>query len=119
MSNWKLYVRRKFPASHALPHHTGKCKRMHGHTWMVEVEIYYTGEIPEPACGMIMDFGDIKEVIDELDHVNLNMYISNPTAENIAKHLLGRIRDQMCGFLHKASINVRVWESDDTYVELS
>jgi len=92
---------------------------MHGHTWTVEVEIYYTGEIPEPACGMIMDFGDIKEVIDKLDHVNLNDIIPNPTAENIAKFLLKGVRAQAYGFLHKASINVRVWESDDTYVELS
>ena len=68
---------------------------------------------------MIMDFGDVKEVIDELDHIHLNNYIFNPTAENIAEHLLGRIRDQMFGYLHDAGLLVRVWESDDTYVELS
>ena len=117
MKHWKLHVRRKFPASHALPHHTGKCKRIHGHTWTVEVEITYTGDLPND--GMIMDFGDIKEVIDKLDHVNLNDIIPNPTAENIAKFLLKGVRAQAYGFLHKASINVRVWESDDTYVELS
>jgi len=92
---------------------------MHGHTWTVEVEIRYTGEIPSEACGMIEDFGVIKGVVDELDHTTLNDYISNPTAENIAEYLLGRIRDQMYGYLADAGLLVRVWESDDTYVELS
>lgn len=119
MKHWTLYVRRKFPASHALPHHTGKCKQVHGHTWTVEVEIRYSGEIPPGAHGMIEDFGEIKKEIDRLDHIHLNEIIPNPTAENIAEFLLKGIRAQMYGYLVDAGLLVRVWESDDTYVELS
>jgi len=119
MKHWTLYVQRKFPASHALPHHTGKCQQVHGHTWTIEVEIRYTGEIPSEACGMIEDFGEIKRVIDQLDHIHLNTVIYNPTAENIAEFLRNGIRAQMYGFLADAGLLVRVWESDDTYVELS
>ena len=122
MSNWKLYVRRKFDAAHHLPHHAGKCKQVHGHTWTVEVEVTYSGILSND--GMIMDFGDIKEVIDKLDHIDLNMIISNPTAENITKFLRTRIWDWMSDYDHlvdlaNAKVLVRVWESDNTYVELS
>lgn len=120
MKHWKLCVRRKFDAAHHLPHHVGKCKQVHGHTWVVAVEITYSGELPDD--GMIMDFGDIKEVVDKLDHpgYELNEVIPNPTAENIAEFLRKRIHVQMRESVYQgAGLLVRVWESDDTYVELS
>ena len=40
------------------------CKRIHGHNWKVEVVI--RGVIKED--GMVMDFTDIKKIINELDH---------------------------------------------------
>ena len=63
-----------FDAAHRLPNHKGKCKQMHGHTYKLEIGV--TGNI-QPATGMVVDFGDLKkiiqkQVIDLLDHQLLN-----------------------------------------------
>ena len=33
-----------FEAAHWLPHHPGKCWKLHGHTWTVEVELKFLWE---------------------------------------------------------------------------
>lgn len=57
----------KFSSAHFLVGHP-KCGRLHGHNWLVTVEI--KGEIGED--GMIIDFIDVKnhlkEIIEPLDH---------------------------------------------------
>lgn len=74
----------RFEASHQLDWHKGKCCRMHGHTYTLFVSV--KGEVNEH--GVVMDFGDIKTMVEEkiielLDHTHLNTIIPNPTAENI------------------------------------
>ena len=101
-----VYVKRKFGAAHRLPSHPGKCNRLHGHTWTVES---WSQGTPDQVTGMVVDFGDVKQVIDDLgDHQSLNDTLHDPTAENLALYLLKRI--PLC-------VRVRVWESEDTYVE--
>lgn len=51
----------RFEAAHRLPHHAGKCRRLHGHSYEVVVEL--DGE-PRPVDGasdegMVLDFGDL------------------------------------------------------------
>lgn len=63
----------KFEASHVLPRHTGKCSRLHGHSWVGEVTI--SGFI-NPTTGIVVDFywlGDLLKrcIVDELDHQHL------------------------------------------------
>lgn len=75
-----------FEASHQLPRHPGRCKRLHGHSYRFVVEL--EGPI-EPYQGMVMDFGDLDEIVGEkvlsqLDHYHINDKIENPTAEWIA-----------------------------------
>ena len=41
-----------------------KCFRLHGHTW--EFEIFITG--PIAIDGMVLDFNDIKKIVDGVDH---------------------------------------------------
>ena len=86
----------RFEAAHVLPHHLGKCSRMHGHSYRLEVAIRGPIQSEGPARGMIEDFDTIKqvvhrEVVDILDHQTLNDFIENPTAEHIVmwawKHL--------------------------------
>lgn len=101
----KLFIRRKISAAHHLPGYQGKCAKLHGHTWTIEVWI--TGEIEEET-GMVVDFAFVKKVIDTLDHATLNDYFDMPTAENIAADL--------CKTL--AADKVRVWESEDCYAEV-
>lgn len=104
-SEVKLVVTRTFSAAHHLPHCSGECHRLHGHTWKVEVEC--VGPI-SPHTGMVVDFKDIKSVIDRLDHSYLNDVLDNPTAENVAVYLYNRIL--FC-------TQVKVWESDNCYVQ--
>jgi len=73
-----------------------KCRRVHGHTFKVEVKL--EGESDEQT-GILIDFGDVKKVvkpyIDYLDHSLINdlgdqdnnPYLQNPTSENICKWL--------------------------------
>ena len=43
------------------------------------------------SSGMVVDFGDIKAIINELDHHALNLLMDNPTAEHIAEGLWQQI----------------------------
>ena len=80
----------QFHAAHKIPHHLGHCRNLHGHTYTVT--IHATGPIIESGSseGMVMDFGDIKALYNEVihrrcDHRFLNDQFDFPTtAENLA-----------------------------------
>lgn len=101
-----------FDAAHVLPWHPGKCSRLHGHTYRVDVSI--TG--PVDRHGIVVDFGDIKTavaaVIDPLDHTLLNDVLDNPTAERLALHILAALRESSL-----PAAAVRVWETADCSAE--
>jgi len=94
----ELIVNHSFEAAHRLPGHPGKCARVHGHSYRVRV-VVKGGDIL--SDGMVIDFHEVKEVIDQLDHQYLNDFIKNPTAEHIALWLLERI---------PGAVEVRLWE---------
>lgn len=82
-----------FDAAHYLPHHKGKCRDMHGHRWVLEVEL----EGPVRDDGMVIDFGDLKEmvnseVITRLDHTLLNDTLKVPTCENLLVWIAEQLR---------------------------
>jgi 6-pyruvoyltetrahydropterin/6-carboxytetrahydropterin synthase len=91
-----------FEAAHYLPNlpESHKCRRMHGHSFRVEV--YVAGEVNEEA-GWVMDFADIKEsfkVIEErLDHRLLNEIegLENPTSENLARWIWRHLKPKLQG----------------------
>lgn len=65
------------------------CQNLHGHNWNITV---YCKAEKLNQNGMIVDFSTIKEIVNQLDHVNLNdVFLFNPTAENIAKKLCDMI----------------------------
>jgi 6-pyruvoyltetrahydropterin/6-carboxytetrahydropterin synthase len=112
--SWILKVRDRFSAAHYLKGYKGKCEKVHGHTFQVEVEIR-VGELD--AAGIGVDFTEVKKKLAAVlpDHTLLNeTYPFNPSAENLARHLYGEL---------KKSYSVRavtVWESEDasaTYAE--
>lgn len=91
----------EFSASHQLVglEDTHPCSRLHGHNYVVEVSLTGTTN----HVGFVMDYRDlgfVKHYVDEyLDHQHLNnMVPGNPTAENLAAHLLdlimGQLRDE-------------------------
>jgi 6-pyruvoyltetrahydropterin/6-carboxytetrahydropterin synthase len=86
-----------FESAHWLPSFPEghKCRRLHGHSFKVDVVV--EGEV-DPAKGYLIDFGDIKRVLDplkdELDHRLLNDIagLENPTAELLAKWVYERAK---------------------------
>jgi 6-pyruvoyltetrahydropterin/6-carboxytetrahydropterin synthase len=86
----------RFESAHVLPFHPGKCARLHGHSYVLEVAIRGPLQSDGPARGMILDFDEIKrivrsEVVDVLDHQSLNEFIENPTAEHIVYWIWQRL----------------------------
>lgn len=78
-----------FEAAHVLPHHAGKCSRMHGHSYRLEVALDGALRASGAAQGMVEDFDVVAQVvraavIEQLDHTSLNDVLPNPTAELVA-----------------------------------
>jgi 6-pyruvoyltetrahydropterin/6-carboxytetrahydropterin synthase len=112
--SWKLRVRDRFSAAHYLREYQGKCEKLHGHTFQVEVEIAVK-ELDKTGIGI--DFTGIKKKLTESlpDHTLLNeVFDFNPSAENLAREIYGRMKE----FYPVTSVTV--WESEDaaaTYTE--
>ncbi len=89
-----------FDAAHRLEGHDGPCKNLHGHTYKLQVGVYgpVKHEPEAPDEGMVVDFGQIKNVvkahiISRLDHQYLNDILPfRPTAENIAVWMVEVLR---------------------------
>jgi 6-pyruvoyltetrahydropterin/6-carboxytetrahydropterin synthase len=75
-----------FEAAHWLPRlpDTHKCKRMHGHSFMVDVDVEKDVETLEPL---------LREVYDALDHQNLNEIdgLENPTSEQVSRWIWNKL----------------------------
>jgi 6-pyruvoyltetrahydropterin/6-carboxytetrahydropterin synthase len=56
-----------FEAAHALWNYDGKCKNIHGHTYKLFVTVIGKAkdEPGTPKNGMVMDFGDLKKIVNE------------------------------------------------------
>ncbi|HUY40641.1 MAG TPA: 6-carboxytetrahydropterin synthase QueD [Candidatus Dormibacteraeota bacterium] len=90
----------RFEAAHSLPNHPGKCARMHGHSYRLDVAISGPLHRDGPARGMVEDFDALEalvtaEVLDALDHRTLNEVIENPTAEEIALWIWRRLEPKL------------------------
>ena len=61
----RIYKEVFFEATHRLIHYRGKCFRLHGHQWRVEVWIEGTAD---ERTGIVLDYNCIKEVVGQFDH---------------------------------------------------
>ncbi len=111
-----------FCYAHKLSEHKGKCKNIHGHNATLEIELTSASGVVSDYEGMILDFGDMKKVIngrviDILDHTYLNENniapFSIPTAENITKWVVSQL-EPIWG---EGLIRVRVYETLTAYAE--
>jgi 6-pyruvoyltetrahydropterin/6-carboxytetrahydropterin synthase len=90
----------QFEAAHLLPHlpETHKCRRLHGHSFRVEVAI--SGEV-DPKLGWVMDYADIsaafKPIWARIDHYYLNEVpgLENPTSEAIALWIWAQLKPRL------------------------
>jgi 6-pyruvoyltetrahydropterin/6-carboxytetrahydropterin synthase len=90
----------RFEAAHVLPHHPGKCGRLHGHSYRLDVAVAGPLQTQGPAQGMVVDFDALSAlvkplVIERLDHASLNDVLPNPTAEHIALWIWRELAPQL------------------------
>ncbi len=121
---WRLTVAGDFSAAHALRHYEGKCERLHGHNYQVELVVQ--GEILDKKTHMLMDFKDLKailkETLEEFDHSLLNdrppFDSINPSAENLSKVFWQRIEAKLPKGITLFSVSVAEKDGQSaTYME--
>lgn len=130
----------EFDAAHRIMNHESKCKMLHGHRYVLEAS-FVSKDLDD--LGRVIDFGVIKEVLgkwvdDNLDHNTIlfskdqelgdkiasitaqNIYYmdQNPTAENIAKHILEDICPQLFAQYDVKCSSVKLYETPNCSVEV-
>jgi 6-pyruvoyltetrahydropterin/6-carboxytetrahydropterin synthase len=89
-----------FDAAHYLGVGAPENRRLHGHSFYVEVTL--RGE-PDARTGVLHDLGTVKAVLDKirhgLDHQLLNEVkgLENPTLENLARYIFQRAKSSLPG----------------------
>jgi len=110
-----------FDAAHHLHCYEGKCKNLHGHTYKVIFGI--SGVVDD--IGLVIDFGDIKEIWKEeieihLDHRYLNDTLPNmnTTAENMVVWIFEKMKDGLKKHPNRCQVEfVKLYETPTSYAE--
>lgn len=116
---YEVTVLADFSAAHSLRGYAGKCEKLHGHNWKVEVSL---SKKNLDKLGMVMDFKVLKKVLNEIlktvDHSYINdvPYFKkvNPTSENIAEFIYRNLRNALVPVG-----KVKVWETDSSSASYS
>jgi len=109
-------VQAHYDSAHFLRNYKGKCERMHGHRYVVEVALA-ANDLNE--AGIAFDFVDVKKnlraIADSLDHENLNELEAfrtvEPSAENQARYFYDEMRRLLPQEMRDAVLYVKVWET--------
>lgn len=117
-------VEAHYDSAHYLRKYKGKCERMHGHHYVVEVALM--AETLNEA-GIAYDFVEVKrhlrELADHLDHENLNELPPftevEPSAENQAKYFYEELKRRLPSQMAEALVYARVWETPTQWAQYS
>jgi 6-pyruvoyltetrahydropterin/6-carboxytetrahydropterin synthase len=109
-------VQAHYDSAHFLRNYHGKCERLHGHRYVVELALATT-ELDK--AGIAFDFVDVKkhlrELADHLDHNNLNELppfdTVEPSAENQAKYFYEEMQRRLPSKMAEAIVYAKVWET--------
>ena len=143
MAKIRLTKEFSFESAHALDGYDGLCREIHGHSYrlFVTVKGEPSCEENDPKLGMVMDFGDLKrivnsEIVDRLDHsfvlrdseqnVELNMMLGakfnkvvlvdyQPTCENMLADFATRLQRALPANVQLHSL--RLHETATSYAE--
>lgn len=135
---FKIAKEFQFDACHMLDGHQGKCHNLHGHTYRLIVEVSSPLQPQGSSKEMVMDFADIKTIINQhiisqLDHAYLYDETNNnerkiaallkqmqrkvfafpcrTTAEGISRFIF----NQLIAYLPVSKITL--WETPTSYCE--
>ncbi|KKM77769.1 hypothetical protein LCGC14_1366680 [marine sediment metagenome] len=62
---WSIVKEFRFEAAHRLENHNGKCRRLHGHSYKLEIELARNHLLDNPeAKGMVIDFADVSRIVE-------------------------------------------------------
>jgi 6-pyruvoyltetrahydropterin/6-carboxytetrahydropterin synthase len=113
---YELKVITQFAAAHQLRIFGGKCEKLHGHNWRIEVSL--AGDKLDDG-GLLIDFREVKEatdgILEELDHSFLNelpqFEDQSPSSENIAAYVFEKLSSKLNNKRLRVT-KVTAWESD-------
>lgn len=117
-------VQAHYDSAHFLRNYKGKCERLHGHRYIVELAL--ASETLNES-GIAFDFVDIKRhlraLADRLDHENLNelepFTTLEPSAENQARYFYDEMKRLLPEPMRKGLLFVKVWETPTQYAQYS
>lgn len=142
MSIIKITKQFTFEMAHALRNYDGLCRNIHGHSYKMDITLagQPLHDETSPKNGMVMDFGDLKRLVNEeiislLDHaLVLNAKTDSelvetlkrnyekivvvefqPTTENLLEFIAGRIKSRLPETVRLCTVRLR--ETDTSYAE--
>jgi len=131
-----------FCSGHRVMNHESKCRNIHGHNYIA----YFHASAPDlDSIGRVIDFSVLKErlgkwidkhwdhafIVNERDQEILNAFNTvkhekplfiapfNPTAEEMAKHLLYEVAPVELTGTGVKIVKVVLWETENCYVTVS
>ncbi len=119
---YTISVQAHYDAAHRLRDYEGKCARLHGHRYVVEVAL----QTPEVGkSGMAYDFGDLKAhlrtLAERFDHQDLNEVPPfteiESTAENQARFFYDELKKRLPSGLAEGLLYARVSESPGQWAQ--
>lgn len=140
MAKLRITKEFRFEGAHALMNYNGKCKNIHGHSYILYVTVVGEAKTDPngPDNGMVIDFKLLKEivnknVIDKFDHALVleegtplsnelcaeypNVYLTNfrPTTENLICFFAQTIKENLPQGINLYSLKLH--ETASSYIE--
>lgn len=119
---YTVSVQAHYDSAHFLVNYKGKCERLHGHRYVVDVAVQ-TDQLNE--AGIAFDFVDLKRELralaDHLDHELLNELPEfegvETSAENQARWFYEELRRRLPEPLGSGLLYARVWETPTQWAQ--
>ena len=142
MSIIKITKQFSFEMAHALRNYDGLCRNIHGHSYKMDITLagQPLHDESSPKNGMVMDFGDLKRLVNEeiislLDHAlvlnaktdaqlvevlkqnyeKIVIVEFQPTTENLLNFIADKIKAKLSGSVTLTCVRLR--ETDTSYAE--
>jgi len=103
---YELKIETYFAAAHRLTMVGQKCENLHGHNWKIEACV--TGEKLNEG-GVLIDFGEIKKNVAEIN----SFATQPPSSENIALYIAKELQKRITDPSIRVS-RVSAWESNNS-----